>query len=65
MEREAYQKKSKRLEERFAVIADEVGEHFSRLEAREVAAGYLRSLLSRVERKNSWQMAEAAGQANP
>src|SRR5919206_2989083 len=33
--------------------------------ARATAAAYLQSLLSNVERKNSWQLAEAAGLANP
>jgi SRSO17 transposase len=39
--------------------------HFPNPTARATAAGYLQSLLSTVERKNSWQLAEAAGLANP
>jgi SRSO17 transposase len=39
--------------------------HFPNPAARATAAVYLQSLLSTVERKNSWQLAEAAGLANP
>jgi SRSO17 transposase len=39
--------------------------HFPNAAARATAAAYLQSLLSTVERKNSWQLAEAAGLANP
>jgi hypothetical protein len=39
--------------------------HFPNRAARATAAAYLQSLLSPVERKNSWQLAEAAGLANP
>jgi SRSO17 transposase len=39
--------------------------HFPNPAARATAAAYLQSLLSTVERKNSWQLAEAAGLANP
>jgi SRSO17 transposase len=39
--------------------------HFPNPAARATAAAYLQSLLSPVERKNSWQLAEAAGLANP
>ena len=39
--------------------------HFPNRAARATAAAYLQSLLSTVERKNSWQLAEAAGLANP
>jgi SRSO17 transposase len=48
---------------------DAVGEllspHFARSEVRERARNYLRGLLSVVERKNSWQLAEVAGNATP
>ena len=48
---------------------DAVGEllsaHFARSEVRERARDYLRGLLSVVERKNSWQLAEVAGNATP
>jgi SRSO17 transposase len=39
--------------------------HFPNPAARASAGAYLQSLLSPVERKNSWQLAEAAGLANP
>jgi SRSO17 transposase len=39
--------------------------HFARSEVRERARNYLRGLLSVVERKNSWQLAEVAGNATP
>src|SRR5829696_4257814 len=39
--------------------------HFARSEGRERARNYLRGLLSVVERKNSWQLAEVAGNATP
>jgi SRSO17 transposase len=39
--------------------------YFPNRAARASAAAYLQSLLSSVERKNSWQLAEAVGLANP
>ena len=39
--------------------------YFARTEARQQALAYLRGLLSSVERKNSWQVAEVVGAANP
>ncbi len=39
--------------------------YFARTEARQQALAYLRGLLSSVERKNSWQLAEVVGAANP
>ena len=48
---------------------DAVGEllspHFTRSEVRQRARNYLRGLLSVVERKNSWQLAEVAGNSTP
>lgn len=38
---------------------------FARSEARDQARRYLAGLLSPVERKNSWQLAEICGAANP
>jgi SRSO17 transposase len=46
-------------------VAELIGERFSRSEARERALTYLRGLLSPVERKNSWQLAEQAGDETP
>jgi SRSO17 transposase len=45
----------------FAVVAG----RFSRAESRSRARDYLQALLSEVERKNSWQLAEHAGLARP
>lgn len=39
--------------------------HFARCEARQAAFNYIQALLSPVERKNSWQVAERVGDANP
>jgi SRSO17 transposase len=39
--------------------------HFHRPEAAAHAADYLRGLIAEVERKNGWQLAEAAGYAHP
>jgi len=46
-------------------LVDRVGHHFARAEARERVLGYLTGLLSPVERKNGWQLAEAIGDRNP
>jgi SRSO17 transposase len=42
-----------------------IGPHFSRRDLRRRARAYLRGLLSPVERKNSWQVAEVNGDATP
>src|SRR5262245_64417881 len=39
--------------------------HFPRREARHRAWAYIRGLLSPVERKNGWQLAEVNGDATP
>lgn len=39
--------------------------HFGRAELRDRAGAYVRGLLSGVERKNGWQLAEEAGDATP
>ena len=49
------------FEDMFALVAG----RFGRVEARRRARGYLRGLLAPVERKNGWQLAEAAGDAVP
>lgn len=46
-------------------LAARIGPHFSRREARERALEYIGALLSPAERKNSWQLAEMAGDDNP
>jgi SRSO17 transposase len=54
---------------RWAGCLDEVhariAGRFARSEQRQRARMYLQGLLSPVERKNGWQLAEAAGEANP
>ena len=42
-----------------------LGPRFGRVEVRRRAGAYLRGLLASVERKNGWQLAEAAGDARP
>ncbi len=46
-------------------VAWRIGEHFARAEARYHALAYIEGLLSPVERKNSWQLAEMLGEATP
>lgn len=46
-------------------IAELISGRFTRAEARERAVTYLRGLLSPVERKNGWQLAEEAGDETP
>ena len=46
-------------------VAARIGPRFARSEARRRAQTYLRGLLSPVERKNGWQLAEAAGDPTP
>jgi len=51
--------------EELEVVGERLSAHFTRSEARERAQDYLRGLLSEAERKNSWQLAEVAGNATP
>jgi len=46
-------------------IERRIGPVFARSEARHRALTYLAGLLSPAERKNSWQLAEISGEANP
>src|ERR687885_916345 len=46
-------------------LAARIAPRFVRAEPRRRALAYLRGLLSRLERKNGWQLAEAAGDASP
>lgn len=48
-----------------ATLSARIGPRFSRHEPRARAVAYLRGLLSPVERKNGWQLAEAAGDRTP
>ncbi len=47
------------------LVASRIAARFARAEARRRAQVYLRGLLSPIERKNGWQLAEAAGDATP
>lgn len=49
----------------FDKLCERLGLVFARAETRVRAQAYLRGLLSPVERKNSWQLAEEAGEATP
>ena len=51
--------------EELEAVDECLSEHFARSEVRERAQDYLRGLLSETERKNSWQLAEVAGNATP
>jgi SRSO17 transposase len=46
-------------------IADRIGSHFSRSEPRHPALAYLKGLISPIERKNGWQLAEQADDDTP
>jgi SRSO17 transposase len=46
-------------------VAERMGPRFLRSEPRRQALAYLQGLLSPVERKNSWQLAEQAGEPGP
>ncbi len=48
-----------------AALHARVARRFARAEPRERALAYLQGLLSPVERKNGWQLAELAGEATP
>ena len=46
-------------------LHDRISAHFPRKEPRQHARAYLQGLLLPVERKNSWQLSEHAGQRTP
>jgi hypothetical protein len=46
-------------------LHERIGRRFGRVEPRRRALAYLRGLLSEVERKNSWWLAERAGEVTP
>jgi SRSO17 transposase len=47
------------------LVGERIARHFGRIEPRRRALGYLRALLSDIERKNGWQVAERLGDHNP
>ena len=60
-----FEKKERQLRKALEQTTQRLGRHFANAAASESAAAYLQSLLSSVERKNSWQLAEAAGLESP
>ena len=50
---------------KLAALTARIGPRFCRREPRARAVAYLRGLLAPVERKNGWQLAEAAGDRTP
>jgi SRSO17 transposase len=60
-----FERKQGQLRAALEAAVARLAPHFPNPAARASAAAYLQSLLSTVERKNSWQLAEAAGLANP
>ena len=51
--------------EELEAVGNRLSVHFARSEVRQRANDYLRGLLSEAERKNSWQLAEVAGNSTP
>jgi SRSO17 transposase len=49
----------------FEEITQRIGPRFSRSEPRDRARAYLQGLLSVLDRKNGWQLAEQAGDPSP
>jgi SRSO17 transposase len=60
-----FERKQAQLRAALEAAVARLAPRFPNAAARATAAAYLQSLLSTVERKNSWQLAEAAGLANP
>ncbi len=46
-------------------LSERIAPHFRRIEVRRRVQAYLRGLLGPAERKNSWQLAEEAGESTP
>jgi SRSO17 transposase len=51
--------------EELEAVSNRLSDHFARSEVRQRARDYLHGLLSGAERKNSWQLAEVAGNSTP
>jgi SRSO17 transposase len=56
---------TRRWADGFATVAALMGKQCPRAEPRQRATAYVRGLLSPLERKNGWQLAEQAGEAKP
>ena len=65
MRADQFEKKERQLRASLEETSARLGRHFANPAARQSAAAYLQSLLSSVERKNSWQLAEVAGFETP
>jgi SRSO17 transposase len=61
----ATRQETQRWGEGFARVAALLGKQFARAEPRQRAMAYLRGLISPIERKNGWQLAEYAGEKQP
>src|SRR4029077_4494143 len=49
----------------FSALGQRIGHYFLRSEPRQRALAYIRGLMSPVERKKGWQVAEVMGEATP
>ena len=65
MRADQFEKKERQLRAALEETTCRLGRHFANPAARATAGAYLQSLLSSVERKNSWQLAEVAGFDTP
>jgi SRSO17 transposase len=62
---EQAEKQARVWADRLVELHQRIGGRFGRVEPRRRALAYLRGLLSQVERKNSWWLAEQAGEVTP
>ena len=62
---EQAEKQARVWADRLVELHQRIGGRFGRVEPRRRALTYLRGLLSQVERKNSWWLAEQAGEVTP
>ena len=62
---EQEQRRVKQWPKAFDEIENRIDHVFAQYQSRERAIQYIKGLLSPVERKNSWQLAEAAGEKDP
>lgn len=63
------QEQEQRTREQWSLAFEEIEKRihhlFPQYQTRERAMRYIKGLLSPIERKNSWQLAEAAGESDP
>ncbi len=55
----------RRWEAGLGALHERIAQHFVRAEPRQLAYDYLRALVSPIERKNGWQIAEHIGATTP